>query len=205
MIQYLFSHHAAGTSHSGSSPARLSAFPASRISQRTAVDRQSFIDSMKGAVTGVNIVTTDGDAGRFGLTVSAFASVSAEPPLVLVCINRRSPACAAILENRGFCVNVLARAQQGLAEQFAGMAGRGTPYEFNADTWAKTDSGNPVLERAVAAFDCSVVTAIDAGTHTIFTGLVEFVTANSDEPLLYSNRTFGRIAVNDDRTGMTRS
>ena len=51
----------------------------------------AFVEGMRGAVTGVNIVTTDGAAGRFGVTVSAFSSVSAEPPMVLVCINQRSP------------------------------------------------------------------------------------------------------------------
>ena len=57
---------------------------------------ETFVSAMAGAATQVSVVTTDGTEGRFGVTVSAFSSVSAEPPLVLVCINRRSPAIAAL-------------------------------------------------------------------------------------------------------------
>ena len=87
---------------------------------RSVVDkiaRESFIAAMRNAATGVNVVTTDGAAGRFGITVSAFASVSAEPLTVLVCINRDSPARDAILANGRFCVNVLSAGQTDVANK----------------------------------------------------------------------------------------
>jgi len=86
--------------------------------------RQDFINAMSGAVTGVNVITTDGRAGRFGITVSAMCSVSADPPMLLACINRRSPVCSAILSNQVYCVNVLSASQRDLADSFAGRTGQ---------------------------------------------------------------------------------
>ena len=205
MNQFVFTPAAAAKRNLGSADSSSSVFPANHHDDAAGLDADAFVNVMKRAVTSVNIVTTDGIAGRFGLTVSAFCSVSANPPLVLVCINRRSPACRAIVENRRFCVNVLAAEQQPLAEKFAGMPGHGKPYEFDNDTWTAGCTGSPVLERAVASFDCNLTTAVDAGTHTIFTGLVQGASACDDEPLLYSNRNFGRIERELDGRRQSRS
>ena len=204
MNQFLFKPVAStqGTPGNAESPP---AFPKDRHDDAAGLDADTFVDTMKRAVAGVNIVTTDGVAGRYGLTVSAFCSVSANPPLVLVCINRRSPARRAIVDNRCFCVNVLAADQQPIAEKFAGMPGHGRPYEFADSEWSTGSAGSPVLDRAVASFDCNLTTAIDAGTHTIFTGLVQGATARDDEPLLYSNRNFGRIERGLDDCRSSRS
>ena len=83
-----------------------------------------FINAMSRAVSGVSIVTTDGPFGRFGLTVSSMVSVSAEPPMLLICINRASTAHDAIRDNGIFTINVLTSRQQGVANRFAGR-GRG--------------------------------------------------------------------------------
>ena len=156
------------------------------------VATQEFIRAMRGAATGVNVVTTDGPAGRFGLTVSAFASVSAEPPMVLVCINRRSPACAAIRDNQGFCVNVLSTSQRPLAETFAGNPDIGEPYDFDTGTWTHRQTGSPVLCNSVAGFDCALASAMDAGSHTIFLGAVKAVEHSDVSPLLYTDRMYRR-------------
>jgi flavin reductase len=205
MNQFVFACAAAAQKSLGDAMSSPGVFPASRRDNAAGLNADAFVDVMKRAVTGVNVVTTDGDAGRFGLTVSAFASVSANPPLVLVCINRHSPACAAILENRRFAVNVLATGQQPIAENFAGMPGRGVRYEFVDGEWTTGCTGSPVLDGAVASFDCNLATAIDAGTHTIFTGLVQDARACDDEPLLYSNRNFGRIERGIDQRHHTRN
>ena len=161
-------------------------------SHTRAVSGDAFVEAMRGSATGVNIVTTDGPAGRFGLTVSAFSSVSAEPPSVLVCVNQKSPACAAIRENRQFCVNVLSTEQRELANTFAGMPAGGDPYDFDRASWKSVATNSPVLEKSVAGFDCVLNSAIDAGTHTIFIGVVSAVTGNNGNPLLYTNRSFRR-------------
>ena len=154
------------------------------------VASKSFVRAMRGAASGVNVVTTDGTAGRFGLTVSAFSSVSAEPPMVLVCVNRRSPACAAIRQNRAFCVNVLSTSQRDLADTFAGIAASGKPYDFASGSWTRSRTGAPLLNGGVANFDCSLGSAIDAGTHTIFVGIVKAVEHSNASPLLYADRSY---------------
>jgi flavin reductase (DIM6/NTAB) family NADH-FMN oxidoreductase RutF len=157
------------------------------------VSAAQFVDAMRGAATGVNIVTTNGTAGRFGVTVSAFASVSAEPPMVLVCINRGSPVSGALATNGCFAVNVLATSQQRLADTFAGNPDGGAPYDFNAARWKGSASGAPVLSGAVAGFDCVLATTVDAGTHRIFIGSVVDVSTTPTAPLLYSNRRYGHV------------
>ena len=101
---------------------------------------------MAEAATSVTLVTTDGPAGRFGVTVSAFASVSADPPMLLACINRKSPAAAAIAANGGYCVNVLSAAQSFLADVFAGRSERFAPYDFGSADWQRADGGWRLLE-----------------------------------------------------------
>jgi len=163
-----------------------------------AADRDAFVQAMRGAVTGVSVVTTDGPAGRFGLTVSAFSSVSADPPMVLVCINGRSPACAAVRDNGRFCVNVLSTAQRRIADAFAGRPVSGTPYDFTAARWDARFRGAPALADAIASFDCAVETAIQSGTHTVFIGRAVAVRQGAGRPLLYTDRAYGRPCTDLD-------
>ena len=99
--------------------------------ERPVESTDRFIAAMGRLVTGVTIVTTDGPAGRFGITVSAFSSVSADPPLVLACVNRKSPVVAAVLANGVFCINVLADAHRHVADTFAGRNPEGRPYDLS--------------------------------------------------------------------------
>lgn len=150
----------------------------------------AFIEAMATAATPVSIVTTDGPAGCFGITVSAVVSVSAEPPIVLVCINRRSPAVAAIGGNGVFCVNMLGADQSRLANCFAGRPDDGEAFDFGLGDWHKAASGAPVLRRATASFDCALERAWDAGTHRIVTGRVLRAHASERQPLAYSRRAY---------------
>ncbi len=155
------------------------------------VTAADFTNAMASAVTGVSIVTTDGIAGRFGITVSSVSSVSADPPLVLVCINRRSPACAAIHTNGVFCVNLLSTQQQELANTFAGRPSRGEPFDFAGAEWCEGLSGAPRFGGAVATFDCLVEQTHEAGSHNLFIGRVVAVGGSVADPLLYTGRAYG--------------
>jgi len=150
----------------------------------------SFINAMSSAVTGVSVVSTDGPAGRFGVTVSAVSSVSAEPPMVLACINRKSPALAAIRSNEQFCVNILSARQTSMADCFSGRPGIHTPYEFNGDSWQHLDGQSPVLLGASANFVCTLADSYDAGTHRIILGLVREVLHTDNVPLAYAQRAY---------------
>ena len=153
-----------------------------------------FVAAMAGAATQVSVVTTEGSAGRFGVTVSAFSSVSAEPPLVLVCINRRSPAVEAIIANGRFCVNLLGTDQSEIANCFAGRPGAHVPYDFACADWRVAATGAPVLAQAAASFDCTMHAAHDAGTHRIFIGRVRQALSQPAAPLAFANRAYQALS-----------
>lgn len=163
----------------------------------TAVSPEDFTLAMGAAATGVTIVTTQGVAGRFGLTVSAIASVSAEPPLLLVCVNRRNPSVTAITQNGRFAVNILAEHHEDVARTFSGRPASGDPYDFSRHDWRQGQHGMPLVAGAAAHFECEIETIHDAGTHRIFIGRVVAAARGNSPPLIYSNRLFGRMAPLD--------
>jgi flavin reductase (DIM6/NTAB) family NADH-FMN oxidoreductase RutF len=162
-----------------------------------------FLSAMAATVTGVDIVTTNGPAGRFGITVSSMVSVSADPPLLLVSINRRSPVLAAILENGVFGVNVLGVHHDALADTFAGRPRSGEPYDFGSAHWQPGMSGVPLLADAAAQFECRVSSSTDAGTHAIVLGTVHYARHGLVPPLAYARRGYARPAELPARVAAT--
>ena len=159
------------------------------------ISSEQFIAAMGGAATAVSVVTTDGPEGRCGITVSAISSVSADPPMVLACVNRKSPAVKAIEGNRVFAVNVLAAHNRDLAETFAGRPSSGKPFDFANHSWDEGETGAPLVLDATAVFECEMDQAYDAGTHRIFIGRVVAARRGTTDPLVYCNRQFRRIAA----------
>lgn len=158
--------------------------------------RIRFLEGMSRAATFVAVATTDGEAGRFGVTISSLTSVSAdgEHPSLLACIHHLSPAAPAILKNRAFCANLLQEDQQGLSDLFAGRAAAGDhAARFEQAAWAPGVIGQPVLAGATASFECRVATSVLWETHHIIVGKVVSVTL-SDSPaaLLYGQRAYRR-------------
>ena len=158
-----------------------------------AVEPQQFVSAMAMAATAVSVITTDGAGGKFGLTVSAISSVSAEPPLVLACINRRNPVAGAVVRNGIFCVNLLAAGQSLVSNVFAGRPGEMMPYDFGCADWFQSVTGAPVLKGAAAAFDCKLETHHDAGSHRIIIGRVLDAVTGEDDPLVYARRQYRAI------------
>ncbi len=156
---------------------------------------EDFVHAMAHAAFGVSIVTTDGPAGRFGLTVSAVSSVSAEPPLLLACIHRKNPIAEALTKNSVFAVNLLAEQQSLLARIFAGHPPSGIPYDFSAGQWHETQGRAPTLLNSAANFDCNLESWHDAGTHRIFIGRAMTAVHGGLPPLVYSNRKFGHFQL----------
>ncbi len=149
-----------------------------------------FTDAMSRAVSGVSIVTTDGPHGRFGLTVSSMTSVSVDPPMLLICVNRTSIAHDAIRDNERFAINVLAAEQQDVASQFAGRSDDGERYRFDQNIWDA--SKLPRIRGAAAYFECQLVSAMTFGSHSVIVGQVVESSAGEEAPLLYTGRNFGR-------------
>lgn len=165
--------------------------------------RAQFVEGMNRALTFVAVATTDGEAGRYGVTISSLTSVSADGdhPSLLACIHHLSPAATAILKNRAFCANLLGEGQQGLSDLFAGRDKSGTKKSggdksgladrFDRAAWHRGEVGQPVLAGATAAFECRLATAVLWETHYIIVGKVVSVTL-SDDPsaLLYGQRAY---------------
>lgn len=141
--------------------------------------------------TGVTIVTTMLDGRPKGFTATAFASVSVEPPMVLVCVNRQARTHAQIAQAGRFCVNVLGLEQRELAERFSAR-GPTDPFadlDFRADL-----SGAPVIAGTLAYLDCDLAEEHSAGTHTIFLGNVIACGYGSGAPLGYFNAQYRDFA-----------
>ena len=153
--------------------------------------RNKFIEGMSKAACTVNIVTTDGDAGRAGLTVSAMCSVSADPTSLLVCVHKNSRACEIISKNKVFCVNVLNENQSHISNSFAGRLG--VDDKFASAEWTTRATGAPVLKGSLTSFDCDIQHSFQSGSHFIFIGEVADITVqDSGHPLIYANRAYGR-------------
>ncbi len=154
--------------------------------------RGQFLGAMGRAVNGVNIVTTDGPAGRAGATVSAMASVSADmdPPTLLVCLNHQSATAQALIANGVFCLNILSEAQWPVAERFARRIA-GEDDKFAGARWAPGATGAWGLVGAVARFDCRVLKTDLVGTHHIIIGSAEAVAFSEEaRTLLYGGRRY---------------
>ncbi len=154
--------------------------------------RESFLAAMGRIFSLVAIITTDGPAGRYAITVNSATSASADPPIVLACINRRSPLYDAIIANGVYCLNVLAHGQEHLSDCFAGRPRDGAPFDFTAAQWSAASTGAPILTGAVASFDCALLEQHDIGTHTAFFGRVLEVREAGVVPLIYGSRLYTR-------------
>ena len=162
------------------------------------MDKQIFLDSMSRVATTVSIVTTDGRAGRAGVTVSAMCSLSADRPSLLVCVHRLSPACQAIVENGIFCVNTLRHDQAHIADAFAGRVEKFRDDKFACAEWQRLSTGAPALDNPLVAFDCTLMRQMEWGTHRVFIGDVVDVELAEGRSLIYANRSYGTPMLQSD-------
>ena len=155
------------------------------------VDRELFVEIMASYPAGVAIVTTlDADGTPRGLTTTAVSSVSAEPPLLLVCVDLTSRTLPALRDGGRFVVNFLREGRSELARLFASKA----DDKFEQVSWQPTASGMPVLAAdALAWAECVTVHEIEPGDHVILLGRVEegAGAADDDAPLMYYRRSWG--------------
>jgi flavin reductase len=155
--------------------------------------RATFRDAMSRVLAAVHIVTTDGPAGRAGITASAVVSVSDDPPTVLFCINKNGRSAERFLRNGCFCVNTLASSDQLLADHFAGRTRIHTAERFAHGSWSTLRTGAPVLESALAVFDCHVTEVVTASTHSILIGAVVDARYAPGQSLAYLERSYRHI------------
>ena len=155
----------------------------------TQVAGKDYRDAMACLGAAVNIVTTDGNAGRAGFTASAICSVTDDPPTLLVSMNRGSSAYASVTGNGVLCVNVLSARHERLSRLFGG----GIPADerFAAATWSTLETGAPVLSDCAVSFDCSIIDVANVGTHDVlFCNVVVLQRSDCADNLIYFARDY---------------
>ncbi len=156
--------------------------------------RDRFLEGMSHAACTVNVVTTDGSAGRGGVTVSAMSSVSADTanPTLLVCIHQKSPVAQMIIENGVFCINVLRDDQAYVSDTFAGRFKDSIDDKFDCTQWIAMPSGAPRVVDPLVGFDCQLISSNLVGTHhVIFGEVTDIIIGQRGSPLIYANRAYG--------------
>lgn len=146
------------------------------------MNREEFIQAMRPVAHSVTVVTTDGAAGRHGATVSAFSSVSADPPTILVCLNAKSRIGELVKANGTFTVNVLPEGSEAIAKRFAGMDDAKLTDRF--DGINITDAAVPEIVGSTV-FRCQLEQIILSGSHAIAIGLVDASTCAGKPTLIY--------------------
>jgi flavin reductase (DIM6/NTAB) family NADH-FMN oxidoreductase RutF len=151
-------------------------------------------DLMARFATGVSVVAARHGPLLAGMTANAIASISVDPPLMMASIARKAETHGAIIGSHAFAVSVLADDQQALAECFARPTTAGKLTGFCGAAWHEAESGSPILEGAIAYFDCRLSARHDGGDHTIFIGEIAAAGYREDaEPLLWYASAYHRL------------
>jgi flavin reductase (DIM6/NTAB) family NADH-FMN oxidoreductase RutF len=166
-------------------------------------DRRSFRDALASFPTGVTIITTRAADGELvGITANSFGSVSLDPPLVLFSLARKAHSLRVFLEAPAFAVSILANDQGAISNRFAISSGEkwdGTPYSI-------AGNGCPIIDGALASFECDRHADFDGGDHAILIGRVRrFERLATGEPLVFSRGAYRTLAPNADFPDYTRN
>lgn len=169
--------------------------PNERLAALPTVTSDDHRYGMRHFAVGVSIITARLGETRAGLTATAVCSVTADPPRLVVFVNKNVVANEIIVNSGALCVNVLAGEQEEVAKAFAGMLKEVHGEErFGYGQWSELVSGAPALDGTLANFDCRVVKVFDESTHHAF--LCEVLATrerNDGEALIYLNGAFRRI------------
>jgi flavin reductase (DIM6/NTAB) family NADH-FMN oxidoreductase RutF len=153
------------------------------------IDR--FRASMRATAASISLVTsTDADGGYHGMAATSWASMSMDPPSMLVAVNRTASVHPVIASSGRYCLNLMCDSHSEILERFSRSDMR--HLRFSPDNWKQSVSGLPVLQGALASQLCTVEGSFDYGTHTIFVGRVDDVVLADDgarllSPLIWMN------------------
>lgn len=158
------------------------------------ISKDEFRAALSRFPSGVTIVTTKDGSGRLhGLTVSAFASVSLEPPLVLVCVDKRAGSHYAFAESGAFIVHILAEEHEQHSNRFASKI----PDKFENVTYRTGIADIPALENALVTLECRLAHAHEGGDHTIFVGEIEHADIKDGKPLVYWHGDYRKLEIEE--------
>jgi flavin reductase (DIM6/NTAB) family NADH-FMN oxidoreductase RutF len=125
------------------------------------------------------------------MTVNSFASVSLDPPLVLVSIDLRNSILGHFLSASAFGINILAEGQEALSQRFASVSER----RFEGVCWHRSPMGMPLLDGVLAHFECAVVRTFEAGDHTVLIGEVRHASYTDGRPLVYFGSSYQTLTI----------
>ena len=152
---------------------------------------KAFRDAMRGFVGACSLITTGTGAAATGLVVTSGISLTAEPPMVLACVNRSASSWPLIKQTGSFGWSALGAQHQAVAERFSGFGGTKGAARYDGADWIAASNGTRLLADAPLAFDCAVEEMIDRGTHSILIGRVQAIhTTPNRGALLYWNGAY---------------
>ena len=160
------------------------------MESRLKISKDEFRAALGRFASGVTVVTTRDSENRLhGITVSAFCSVSLEPPLILVCIDKEAGSHYAFKQSKSFVVNILREDQQYLSDRFASQM----PDKFDGVKYRAGIENLPVLEDVLVNLECRLVNSYDGGDHTIYIGEIVVSTVDDGKPLIYFQGEYRKI------------
>lgn len=158
-----------------------------------AIGKEDFKKALQLWASGVAVVTSNSEKfGLRGMTVTAFSSVSADPPQILVCLNQSADTGEGIDQNQRFAVNILNVSQETASNEFSG--GSSQEERFANTAWHIGSTGVPILDESLMSLECKVVEKVRAGSHWIVIGEIQEASCRSGEPLLYFRSNYRQLA-----------
>lgn len=153
-----------------------------------------FLASMRKVAGAVTVITTMGNDGeRRGLTATAVCSLSADPPSLIACVNRKTWVAQFVPDSGVFAVNVLSHAQEEVARTFAGQTALAAGDRFSVGEWRAGRTGVPVAVGALAAFECRLERLVEHSTHVILIGQVVETVPGDGHSLVYLDGGFSAV------------
>ena len=157
-----------------------------------AVDEKLQRQVMGRFATGVTVLTTRAGDEMCGMTANAVMSLSLDPPLIVVSVEKTAHMHGALLESRCFAVNVLKQEQESLSRRFA----RKGPKDFSDLSCTVEETGSPILDDALAYADCKVVEVLPGGDHDLFVGELLAADSRGGQPLIFYGGSYARLHRN---------
>lgn len=163
---------------------------------KPADDFRAFRRALGQFATGVTVIATSAGDEMVGMAANSFSTVSLDPPLVLWSIRKESKSLSAFLNNGHFSINVLGEDQM----EISGLFGRPQPDQFGQAKWNAGSHGDPLLEGAIAHFECVTESIVDGGDHHVMIGRVERFARFEGAPLLFAQGQYGVPVAHPEAT-----
>lgn len=153
-----------------------------------------FLAGMRKVAGAVSVITTVGNDGEHrGLTATAVCSLSAEPPSLIACVNRRTWVAQFVPDSGVFAVNVLSHSQEAIARTFAGQTNLTAEDRFSVGEWETGTTGAPIVKGALVSFECKLEQVVDHTTHIVLIGRVVETVSGEGHSLVYLDGSFSSV------------